>query len=107
MPKWYVPLAERLEKYSIPEPNSGCLLWFGGQALGYGLLKKEGTRKMVKAHRVAWELDNGPVPEGLFVLHRCDTRCCINTDHLFLGTLSDNMRDCVAKGRDGWSTGKR
>lgn len=51
------------------------------------------------AHRVSWFISNGPIPDGLYVLHRCDNRPCCNPAHLFLGTLADNNRDCVAKGR--------
>jgi HNH endonuclease len=55
---------------------------------------------MVRAHRFAWSIANGkPVPDGLFVLHRCDVPLCVNPDHLFLGTQLDNMRDCARKGR--------
>lgn len=58
-----------------------------------------GKRKKVRAHREAWEKANGPIPEGLFVLHKCDNRACREITHLFLGTHQDNMDDCVAKGR--------
>lgn len=51
------------------------------------------------AHRMAWQLANGPIPDGKLVCHTCDNRKCCNPAHLFLGTLSDNMRDCSAKGR--------
>lgn len=51
------------------------------------------------AHRVAWELTNGPIPGGLCVLHHCDNRRCCNPSHLFLGTRTDNALDKVAKER--------
>lgn len=51
------------------------------------------------AHRASWELHNGPVPEGLMVLHHCDVRNCVNPEHLFLGTNKDNLEDCARKGR--------
>lgn len=50
-------------------------------------------------HRLAWEEVHGPIPKGMFVLHRCDNPPCFLVDHLFLGTTTDNMRDCKAKGR--------
>jgi hypothetical protein len=74
-------------------------LWTGARSIwGYGRLKRGGVM-YAAAHRVAWELANGPVPDGRFVLHRCDVRSCVNPDHLFLGTQLDNVNDMYAKGR--------
>ena len=75
-----------------------CQPWtgtIGGN--GYGKIKRKG--KQLAAHRVAWEKVHGPIPDGLFVLHRCDNPPCVNVDHLFLGTQLDNMRDRLQKGR--------
>jgi hypothetical protein len=68
----------------------------GGEP-GYGELRIAGKKRY--AHRIAWELSNGPIPNGLFVLHRCDYRPCCNPAHLRLGTNFENVRDMHAKGR--------
>jgi len=103
MPKGVYPrrsvedrLWSSLDKSAGP---AGC--WpFTGQrmrrGLPYGLIFDRRTRR---AHRVAWELTHGPIPEGLNVLHRCDNPPCCNPAHLFLGTDGDNAADREAKGR--------
>ena len=76
-----------------------CWEWRGKRLpRGYGRLSN-GRRCEVYAHRYAWERVNGPVPEGLLVLHTCDNPGCVNPAHLFVGTFGDNNRDTVAKGR--------
>lgn len=80
------------------EPMSGCWLWDSSlSSRGYGVIKR--NYKKIKAHRAAYELFVGEIPVGLFVLHKCDVPSCVNPDHLFLGTNSDNMQDMLKKGR--------
>jgi hypothetical protein len=92
-------LASRLDYYSMPEPNSGCLLWIGGAThdFGYGQLKVDGRTRNV--HVLQWERYNGPVPKGRYVCHKCDVPPCIEPTHLFLGTLRINLADMRAKRR--------
>lgn len=64
---------------------------------GYGQERYNG--KTMRAHRAAWIKTNGFIPDGLYVLHKCDNRACVNIDHLYLGTQKDNMRDARIRGR--------
>ncbi len=85
---------------------SGCILWAGPvNGKGYGQMGYDYENLM--AHRVSYELFVGPIPEGLHVLHRCDTPGCINPTHLFVGTQSDNVQDMLDKGRGGDRHGER
>lgn len=85
------------EERTIPEPNTGCWLWLGGMKVaGRGQRATVGRKY---ASRVAWLLFRGPVPDGRWVLHRCDNGMCVNPAHLFLGTVQDNNADMVRKGR--------
>lgn len=91
-----------------PEPNSGCWLWTGRYGNnGYGTFGGGRKGERTGAHRLVWEITNGPIPDGLFVLHRCDVRGCVNPEHLFLGTAKDNTQDMMAKGRAHFVGGLR
>lgn len=85
--------------------NAGdCWIWTGTKNKGgYGQFGSDG--KIVSVHRYVWKYFNGGILNGLFVLHKCDVRNCVNPDHLFLGTAKDNAVDKVSKGRG--AKGKR
>jgi hypothetical protein len=81
-----------------PEPNSGCWLWTSSvDSTGYGTFWKDRTAQ--KAHRLSYQIHRGEIPAGMQVCHKCDNPLCVNPDHLFVGTLQDNMKDRNAKGR--------
>lgn len=81
-----------------------CWLW-QGTVTSSGYPKLHLNRRQLSAHRVSYHLHNGPIPENLWVLHRCDTKTCCNPDHLWLGTPRENTRDCVQKGR--WTQNRK
>lgn len=86
------PIADRF--WAKVEKTEGCWEWTGSKSRkGYGQFN-EG-----RAHRVSWEMHNGPIPEGMFVCHHCDNPPCVRPDHLFIGDNAANMRDAFAKGR--------
>ena len=77
-----------------------CWLWQAGcDRDGYGKCRVHGFTER-RAHRIAYMLAHGPIPDDLWVLHTCDTPRCCNPAHLFLGTVADNNADMIAKGRD-------
>ena len=92
-----VPIKERfMEKVAISE--NGCWLWTAFcMKNGYGLFRLPQGHKL--AHRISYELFNGPLDSRLDVMHSCDNPCCVNPSHLSLGTRKDNMQDAVSKDR--------
>lgn len=97
-PAQHADLLPRFEVKFIPEPNSGCWLWTASaDRYEYGRVSIDG--KYCGAHRAAWMLLRGPIPKGLHILHKCDVPCCVNPDHLYPGTHSQNMCDAVRRGR--------
>lgn len=88
---------ERFIRKTLPAGN-GCLEWVGSRnSDGYGNFWI--GSKCEKAHRAAWILKAGSIPDNLQVLHSCDNPSCVNTEHLRLGTIRDNMADKMRRGR--------
>ena len=96
-----IPLEERFHMHTVYEDD--CIVWTGSKTkAGYGriTITPEGELGQTKfAHRVMYEMQNGPIEEGLIVMHSCDNPSCVNPNHLTLGTHKDNFEDSVTKGR--------
>ena len=97
----YGPIPIPIEDRFWPKvrKTASCWLWRGGtNGVGYGMILK--GRSKVLAHRVSWEMEHGSLDPKARVLHRCDNPACVRPDHLFLGTMKDNMQDMLKKGRN-------
>lgn len=92
-------IKDRIRNSVAVNDTTGCWEWQLSTARGggYGSLKIDGVTTM--AHRASYEAFIGKIPEGLFVCHKCDNRRCVNPDHLYAGTQSDNMQDRFSRGR--------
>jgi hypothetical protein len=96
---------QRIENMTFYGPD-GCWYWTGYlNAKGYGCIRV--SRKTLLAHRVNYELLVSPIPSGLIACHSCDNPSCINPHHIFIGTMSDNMKDMVIKGRSPKNLGEK
>lgn len=84
-----------------------CWEWLGrDDGKGYGRIHLRGcSHRAVPAHRLSWELANGPIPAGMCIIHKCDNPRCVRPDHLLIGTLAQNNNDRTAKGRQAKGEG--
>lgn len=93
-------LEDRLRRWGWTVTESGCWEWGGlRDPDNYGKVSVTGGRVQMLAHRAAYEVWVGPIPDGAVVMHKCDNPPCINPDHLSTGTQLDNIQDMVTKGR--------
>lgn len=102
MAKSNLTLAERF--WTKVLKTQSCWIWQAQvNNKGYGCLsvyrEDKGRHYPTYAHRLSWAFAHGPIPDGMYVLHHCDTPACVNPAHLFIGTQTDNMQDCWKKGR--------
>lgn len=93
-------------KRVTPSPGEACWEWRTGNGTRparYGNISLYGGReagiKCISAHRASWIIHHGDIDDKLLVCHKCDNPACVRPDHLYLGTQSENIRDCIAKGR--------
>lgn len=101
MAKRTTPSTRFWSKVQIINDADSCWLWTGkiSQTGGYGRFYLSNPEREVPAHKFAYEDTNGPLPEGMKALHRCDVRPCVRPSHVFPGTQKDNIQDAMKKGR--------
>lgn len=89
---------EKILARSVRDPKTGCLEYQGYRKKdGYGWVSRKG--RQIGAHRFVYQEVHGEIPKGMCVLHTCDNPCCVNIQHLWIGTHLDNIADKVRKGR--------
>ena len=88
MPNTYIPPKEKILKWSVPEPNTGCWLWIGGDCRGYGVTNDHNRTR--RAPRASYEAFVGPIPAGMTIDHKCRVTLCVNPEHLEPVTIAEN-----------------
>lgn len=98
-----VPLEKRFWRYV--DKTDTCWNWVGHlNSCGYGMIRPGGSiKEKIGSHRAVWFLTFGELPDTLCILHKCDNRRCVNPEHLFLGSIQDNVDDMRRKGRDNYT----
>lgn len=104
------PIKKIYQKVKI-DLITGCHNWLGSRnKKGYGTINMFSAhfpkKKIYLAHRFMWDYVNGPIPDGMYVLHTCDNRCCVNPSHLYIGTQLENMADMYVRGRANKAKGE-
>lgn len=95
-----ISIRDRFDRHVVRSTETDCWLWTAStNACGYGFFRTSGRTQY--AHRVAYELANGQIAEGLVVRHKCDRPSCVRPSHLETGSMKDNTGDMLARGRDG------
>jgi predicted XRE-type DNA-binding protein len=92
-------LKKRFEAHTERIPGVDCHIWMASVTRKGGHGRTFGFGRQMLAHRLAYQLYRGPIPNGMLVCHRCDVPSCVNPDHLFIGTHKDNIADCIQKDR--------
>ncbi|MCI0564836.1 MAG: HNH endonuclease [Nitrososphaera sp.] len=99
------PLVERF--WAKVEKTDTCWNWTAGtDPDGYGVIRLDNWKIQARAPRVAWEMENGVIPNGMMVRHKCDNPKCVRVDHLELGTALDNKLDSVERNRHASGEGQ-
>lgn len=99
-----VTLKDHPRFWSKISKTNSCWTWIGKiSTTGYGVMmigsRADNSRRYIKAHRISFFIHFGEIPDGMWILHKCDNPKCVNPEHLFAGTPKDNTQDMIKKGR--------